>query len=67
MSTTQLALLLNKIWAKQLIDPAFSTVAKIEATHSLLPRAPNSLIPVGIPSPLLHNPLNSFANTRTSS
>jgi hypothetical protein len=37
MSTTQLALLLNKIWAKQLIDPAFSTVAKIEATRFLSP------------------------------
>ena len=34
MSTKQLALLLNGIWANQLIDPAFSTAAKIEAIHS---------------------------------
>jgi hypothetical protein len=33
------------------------TAAKIEATHSLLPLAPNCLIPVGIPNPLLHNRL----------
>ena len=45
---------------------ARATVAKIEATHSLLPRAPHCLIPVGIPNPLLHNRLNSFANTRTT-
>ncbi len=45
---------------------ANSIAAKIEATHSLLPRKPNRLIPVGIPNPLLHNRLNSFANTRTT-
>ena len=36
-----------------LLKPAFSTAAKIVATHSVLPQAPNSLIPVVIPSPLL--------------
>ena len=44
----------------------FSTAAKIEATRSLLPRKPNRLTPVGIANPLLHNPLNYFANTRIS-
>ncbi len=38
-----------------------STAAKIEATHSLLPQVLNSLIPVGIPNPLLHNSLNSLS------
>jgi hypothetical protein len=41
-----------------------STVARIVATHSLLPRTRNRLIPVAIPNPLLHNPLNSLAITR---
>jgi len=38
---------------------ALPTAMKIEATHLFLPRAPHTLIPLGIPSPLLHNPLNS--------
>lgn len=42
------------------------TAAKTEATHLLVPQASNSLIPVGIPDPLLHNRLNSFAITRTT-
>ncbi len=48
MSTTQLALLLNEIWANQLIDPAFSTAAKTEATHNPLPRIRNTLICAGL-------------------
>lgn len=40
------------------------TAEKIEATHSLLPRKPNRLVPVGIPNSLLHNPLKSFGNAR---
>ena len=35
--------------------------AKIEATHSLFSHN-NQLIPVSIPNPLRHNPLNSFRN-----
>ena len=44
----------------------FSSAANIEAIHSLLQQTPNSLIPEGIPNPLLHNPLNSLENTRTT-
>jgi hypothetical protein len=43
-----------------------STAAKIEATHSLSPRPPNFLIPVGISDALLRNRLNSFVITRTT-
>jgi hypothetical protein len=32
----------------------------------LVPLSPNPLIPVGVPNPLLHNPLNSVANTSTT-
>ena len=48
----------------KIIDAFNSTAVKIEATHSLFPQASNSLIPVGIPNPLLHNPLKSFAIIR---
>ena len=43
-----------------------TTTARIEATDSLLPHAPNRLTDVGIPNPLLDNRPNSFANTRTT-
>lgn len=42
------------------------TDANIEATHAFLPRAPDRLVPLGIPNPLLHNPLISFKNARTT-
>jgi hypothetical protein len=52
--------------ASQPFNLGLSTAAKIEATHSLLPRASNRLIPVGIPNPLLHNRLKSHVFTRTT-
>jgi hypothetical protein len=44
---------------------AIATAAKIEAAKIFLSRTPNSLIYLSIPIPRLHNPLSSFANTRT--
>ena len=46
----------------------FGTLDRREyrSAPTFLPRNPNRLIPVGIPNPLLHNPLNSFAITRTT-
>jgi hypothetical protein len=41
-----------------------SSAANIEATYSLLPQALISLFYVGIPNPLLQNPLKSLRNTR---
>ena len=52
------------IWIARNESASISTAARIETTHSLLPLSPNPLIPVGVPNPLLHNPLNSVANTR---
>jgi hypothetical protein len=43
---------------------ANATAAKIVATLLLSSRNPNTPIPVGIPNPLLDNPLNSFATAR---
>ena len=36
------------------------------AAPTRIPRKPYRLIPVGIPTPLIHNRLNTFANTGTS-
>jgi len=50
-------------------DPAASshpTAAKIDESSNHFMRRINALIRVGIPSPLLHNRLNSFTNTRTT-
>jgi hypothetical protein len=44
---------------------AIATAANIEAAKIFPPRTPNSLILLGISTPRLHNPLSSFANTRT--
>jgi len=44
---------------------ARSTAANFAGSSNHIPRKPNTLFALGIPNPPLHNPLNSFANTRT--
>lgn len=44
---------------------AHSSAAKTEATHLFLPQASHTPFPVGIPTTLFRNPLNSCVNTRT--
>jgi len=47
-------------------DYLFHAVTKIVATLIFLPQSRNTTIPMGIPNPPLHNPLNCVENTRTS-
>ena len=47
-------------------DSSFHTIGNIEESSNRSKRILETLIPVGIPSPLLHNSLNSLANTRAT-